>query len=335
MDNIRVFLWAGLGMLLWMTYLAWQTDYAPAPQGPPSTDRTPELTGPPSIADTPDAIDLPALPEIPGSPKLDETVSAPAVSRVLIRVTTDVLDVEIDLRGGDIHSVQLLTYPFKKNEPDIPVTLLNGDPNEMFVFRTGLRAFDNAPEATHVSVFVADQKEYALTPGADELTVRLSWRDPAGISTDKVYRFRRGQYGIGFEQIVHNGSRQPYRAVSYLQIQRRHQPLERSMFDVDSYSFTGPVVYDGDKYEKLDDSARSSSTRAIHRNALRRNRNAAYPCTAAAKNRVADARSVSSASEATEPGIGSRSPATTRGRRSGAALRKPDRRNRNPITSSA
>ena len=29
-------------------------------------------------------------------------------------------------------------------------------------------------------------------------------------------------------------------------------PPERSMFDVDSYSFVGPVLFDGDSYQKLD-----------------------------------------------------------------------------------
>jgi YidC/Oxa1 family membrane protein insertase len=33
---------------------------------------------------------------------------------------------------------------------------------------------------------------------------------------------------------------------------RVHHPPERSYFSVDSYSFTGPVLYDGDQYDKLD-----------------------------------------------------------------------------------
>jgi threonine/homoserine/homoserine lactone efflux protein len=30
LDNLRIFLWVGLGLLIWMCVQAWQADYAPA-----------------------------------------------------------------------------------------------------------------------------------------------------------------------------------------------------------------------------------------------------------------------------------------------------------------
>jgi YidC/Oxa1 family membrane protein insertase len=258
MDNIRIFLWAGLALLIWMTYMAWQAQYAPSPQpvqadAPQDTeDQLPAISETsPGSATAP--ADLPDLPGIPGEPSGARVEAAgPAASANMIHVRTDVLDIEIDLRGGDIHTARLPAYPLRKDEPDVPVTLLTSDPERLFIFRSGLRAFDNAPEANHLSTFEAERDRYELEPGADELTVVLSWSGADGISTDKIYKFGRGRYDIGFEQVVRNEGNSPYRAVSYQQIQRRHNPPERSMFDVDSYSYMGPVLYDGDKYEKLD-----------------------------------------------------------------------------------
>ena len=67
----------------------------------------------------------------------------------------------------------------------------------------------------------------------------------------KRLRFERGSYRIIVEQAVTNGADTDWRGAEYAQIQRRSFELERSMFDVDSYSFDGPIVYDGDKSEKL------------------------------------------------------------------------------------
>ncbi len=255
MDNIRVFLWAGFALLLWMNFQAWQKYFPPAPPPVPVQAGTPRDTLP-SLPDAPDlATGLPVLPEMSDatdSPDIAVAGVARTVTRRMIRVRTDVFELEIDSRGGDLHSARLLSYPLRKDEPDIPVTLLSAESDDLFIFRTGLRALDEAPEANHLTKFTAERDEYVLAPGADELIVRLSWAGEDGISAEKIYRLRRGHYGIGLEQRVSNSGQTPYRAVSYLQLLRRHNPPERSMFNVDSYSFMGPVIYDGEKYEKLD-----------------------------------------------------------------------------------
>ena len=84
-----------------------------------------------------------------------------------------------------------------------------------------------------------------------DLAVTLSWEAPGQVAVEKTYRFRRGRYDIGLEYRIRNLGTAPYSAASYLQIQRAHSPPERSYFNVDSYSFTGPMTYDGKKYEKL------------------------------------------------------------------------------------
>jgi len=255
MDNIRLVLWAGLAVLLWLSFQAWQQDYAPRPV---ATDTTglPSTQLPSDPSDTLTASeDLPSLPDVSAArvPGDEASPLSPTVTTgKMIRVRTDVLDLKINLAGGDLQYAGLPAYPVHKDDPNNPVQLLSPDPAAIFVFGTGVRSLDGAPEPNHQSTFTADRDEYVLADGQDQLVVTLSWQGDDGLTAQKIYRFNRASYAVGLDQTLHNGGAEPYRAISYLQIKRKHMPPDRSMFDVDSYSFVGPVVYDGEKYEKLD-----------------------------------------------------------------------------------
>jgi len=253
LGNVRVFLWAGFGMLLFLTFQAWQTDNV-------STVVEPTVPAEVAAAETPKtrSSEFPALPPLPDASSSSPASSTPEIAESTevigepVRVITDVFELEIDRRGGDIRMASLSQYPLKKDAPDIPVTLLTTDPDDLFVFRTGLRAANDQPEPNHLAEYQTAETEYRLADDADELVVSLQWQGSAGLAAEKIYRFKRGSYSIELEHVVTNDTANPYEAVSYLQLQRRHNPLERSMFNVDSYSFTGPVLYNGEKYDKLD-----------------------------------------------------------------------------------
>jgi len=251
MDNLRVFLWVGLALLLWMSYDAWQRQF-------PSVSAPVQEQAEPGAPVAPAAEALPALPDMVADdrsasdvPDLPGDERAPTKQQ-LITVRTDVLELSIDLQGGEVVAARLLDYPLKKDQPDVPVHLLSSDAADFFVIRSGLRAGNDMPEPNHQAKFTAAQPSFVLAAGSDELVVPLSWAGEGGVRSQKIYRLRRGSYAIQLEQLVTNDGDRPYQAVSYLQIQRRHNPPERSMFNVDSYSFVGPVFYDGDSYEKLD-----------------------------------------------------------------------------------
>ena len=254
MDNLRLFLWLGFGLLLWITFQTWQADYAPQPE-PVATDMpAPGAPGSPELPDAPEP-DLPDLPALPAAsePSTVEAAVAPTEDqRRILTVDTDVLQLQIDLNGGDIVAATLPEYPVEKDQPDVPVRLLSPEPANLYVIQSGLRAPAGSPEVNARTPFVSAAGRYALGAGDDELTVPLSWEGPDGVRVEKIYRLQRGRYDIELEQRVTNSGAAAYRTAPYLQILRRHQPLERSMFNVDSYSFTGPVAYDGEKYEKLD-----------------------------------------------------------------------------------
>jgi YidC/Oxa1 family membrane protein insertase len=250
MDNQRLLVWAAFGLMLWFTYQAWVQDYGVAPPvEPPSADGT--VTPP----DEPEALpDLPrndvAGPELESTPGLP-TQRAPDDGSEVVRVITDVLDVEISTRGGTLQKVVLLRYPVAKDRPDVLVQLLSPTSPDVGLIQTGLRTANEGPEPNHLAEFSAEATEYRLD-GRDDVLVSLTWSDGQGINVEKQYRFTRGSYIVEVRQTVTNDGNDEWRGAAYAQIQRHSYPQDRSMFDVDSYSFHGPVVYDGERSTKLD-----------------------------------------------------------------------------------
>ncbi|MBA3563069.1 MAG: membrane protein insertase YidC [Gammaproteobacteria bacterium] len=253
MDNQRLFLWLALGLVGFLIYQAWLTDYRlPPSAGQPAIAEAPETGELPLIpdAESPDP-DLPALPEAPAAEKEAAAGAIQQRDSPEVRVVTDVLDVSISLAGGDLIEARLPEYPVHKDQPDQPVLLLGDEAEKYFVFRSGWRARGDAPEPTHLASYASSRTSYRLTEGDDELVVPLVWEE-GGLEVRKTYTFRRGEYAIELDYRIENRGDEPWEGANYVQIVRRNLHPERSMFDVDTYSFIGPVVYDGDKYEKLD-----------------------------------------------------------------------------------
>ena len=251
MDNLRIVFWAGLLILIWLCIQTWQQTFQPRAADPVAASAPTDTVSAPPAAST-------GLPALPGAIPAAAPTATPSVSPVaaaparLITIRTGVLVARIDLHGGDLSSVELPTYPVHKDQPNVPLQLLNSEPDEFFAVQSGLRAADQQPEANHLSEYTADGTEFVLAKGADELIVPLKWQSPSsGLSVEKTFHFYRDSFKVDLEYTVNNAGAEPYRAANYLQIQRHYAPPKRSMFNVDSYSFYGPVVYNGSKYEKL------------------------------------------------------------------------------------
>jgi len=251
MDNQRLLIWAFFGLMAWITYQTWVQDYAPKPAAPTAEQPAQAVneTAPPASGDDLPQISAPDATS-PDAPEAGAAEPVSALAAPVIRVTTDVLDLEISTGGGTLHKAELLNYPVAKDRPDELVRLLSFYPPELGLIESGVRSLGGAAEATHLTIFESSQTRYDLD-GAEELVVPLTWTDPSGIVIEKRYRFKRGSYIIKLEQEVRNGSAEPWRGADYVRIKRYSKEQERSMFDVDSYSFQGPVIYDGEKSEKL------------------------------------------------------------------------------------
>ena len=239
MENQRLLLFVALSVVILLLWQAWQKDFGTPPRS----------VVPPTAA----VNEAPTPTEVPKATSTTPTLTATAVPAGLaaeqgerIRVVTDVLDAEIDTRGGDLRQVDLPRYPVSIDQPDQPFRLLNDSSASLFVAQSGLLAASIAPD--HHALYQAAQKQYRLADGADELKVPLTWVGAQGITVTKTYSFHRGSYVMEVSYEVTNAGGQEWKGRQYRQFERT-RPGRESRF-INTYA-GGAVSSPENKYQKL------------------------------------------------------------------------------------
>ena len=267
MNQTRSFLliaWLAVAFLL---FLEWnKAPIAPGAALAPPPAATSQTAGSdiPDIGAIPTAADIPAAGDIPG-PVAVEAGALPAGATAAtalprITITTDVLRVQVDPRGGSLVGADLLAYPVNKNEPDIKVTLLSDDARRFSVAQSGLVGVAGSAVAgpSHEAVFRAEggASRFELADGADQLEVPLVWNDPAsGLSVRKTLVFTRGSYSITQRQEIRNDGSQAWQGAPYEQLQRAPPPATSrtsGLTNPEAYSFVGAAWYSpAEKFDKF------------------------------------------------------------------------------------
>jgi YidC/Oxa1 family membrane protein insertase len=265
MPNIRIILWGLFLAILFLNYETWMHDYEQpaaslgsslaAPGQPGSAARSLGDSVPQAAPNQPTA--AAATPSSAAAPASTATTAAAEPAQestgmgTPVRVSTDVLEVSINLKGGELEQADLPVYPLHKDTPNVPVRLLNDVPATLYLLQSGLTGGAGEAAPTHLASFKSDEKSYVLASGAEELRVPLTWADGEGLSVTKTYIFKRGQYAIGLRYDVKNDGAAARKLASYAQFLRHWEHASRSYFDVETYSFKGPEVYDGTKSKDL------------------------------------------------------------------------------------
>ena len=269
MPNSRMLLWVALAAILYLNYEAWMHDYPAAGQrdaasqsaaGAPGAasnlgDSVPQAASSaappataPSTATLGKAPPPAAEPFTPpaGAPAPDDSASQP------VHVSTDVFKVAINLKGGELDQADLSQYPLRKDAPNVPVRLLSREPpDSLYLLQTGLIGGAGEAAPTHLTTWSSAEKTFALPAGAKELRVPLTWTDGQGLTVTKTFVFTRGQYSIDLIYDVQNAGAAPRKLASYSQFLRYWEHPSRSYFNVETYSFKGPAVFDGAKSHDL------------------------------------------------------------------------------------
>jgi len=249
MDNQRVFIWGAVALVWFFLYQAWLVDKTVVPVRPAASPVTQSAPGEIPVAASLDSAELPSV----AAPTGDDPVEAAQETggNNFVQVTTDVFDLLINTQGADIQQLELNRYPVAKNQPDVHMRLLDTTVGHDFVYQTGLRIPGAADEPTHLAAYASAKTEYRMQDGENTLDVPFTWTDANGLVVTKVYTFTRGGYRIGLNYSVENRSNVDVTVAPYLQLRRDAVVRSRSMTDVDSYSYIGPVLYNGEKYQKL------------------------------------------------------------------------------------
>ena len=162
------------------------------------------------------------LPQAPQSIADTQTASTPEVisnSGDIITVHTDVLQVAIDLRGGDIVELALPEHLEDIDKPNQPFVLLEQNERRIYVAQSGLIGPDGIDSESRAH-FSAAQSRYELAPNADELTVDLLWQNAEGLSVTKRFTLRRGDYLMTVSYIVDNKTSERWQGNLFGQIKR-------------------------------------------------------------------------------------------------------------------
>ncbi len=259
MANLRPMLFMGLLVLSYLMWVEWQKDYGAQPQSQTATQAAAtSFDAPPVPAPQDNA--LPLAGDLPAAQTGTDSMNQDMVSQAvmtgesgLLTVTTDVLEVSIDLVGGTVVSARLLDYPVELEVSEIKVDLLSRSGPEMFIAQSGLLSREAAPN--HTSIYRADTMHYTLVESTDEIRVPLMWDDGNGIRVTKTFIFKRGQYDIAIRHTLSNESGQSWSGSRYDQLQRAviTDKDDGGFTNPGRYSFFGIGFYSPDeKFEKVD-----------------------------------------------------------------------------------
>jgi YidC/Oxa1 family membrane protein insertase len=259
MANTRLMLWIALAAILYLNYEAWIRDYHESAQSLPAAAAPASGAAQSSLADSvpkaaPGASSEPssAAAPAPTAPSPESLAAAAASDRssAVLHVRTDVLDLDISLKGGEIDRADLRQYPLHKDTPNVPVELENSEPGTLYLLQTGLTGAAGESAPTHLAAWTSAQSSYELADGEKELKVPLTWTDGQSLTVTKTFVFTRGRYSIDLNYEVKNEGTAAKSLASYGQILRHWEHASRSYFNVETYSFKGPAVFDG-KYRDL------------------------------------------------------------------------------------
>src|SRR5579885_660657 len=214
LDYVRIALYALLIFLCFLLFQAWDKDHPAKPLASTETTQISRFVPETLNAGNQTAAGTVAAPT--------PSASVPAKGQI-IKVTTDLLNVNIDTRGGDIVQVNLLKYPESLGSK-LPFVLLNDDPKTQYVAESGLLSKQGPDTSQEQAVYTTAQTEYALESGQNELTVSLNWQSKDGVKVTKKFTFSRDSYEIKVGYDVDNQSGQPWQGSFYTQLLRTNTP---------------------------------------------------------------------------------------------------------------
>jgi YidC/Oxa1 family membrane protein insertase len=260
MDVRRSIIFVGLAIVSYMLILAWNDDYGQAPVQPPASSVYPtttiesssELTQKVESTEftTPEESDVVSS-EI-SSLKNSNSVVVPLQRSISIK--TDVLDLVIDLKGGNVVFASMPEYKVTLgSEQALP--LIESNSVRHYVVESGLfgkNGFDSSKNGPMPN-YTSSLNKYELSENQDELTVDLVFKDETGVSIIKRYQFSRNDYLINVSYIIDNQSQSTWEGNFSGKIVRDNSKDPSQQSSMGMQSFLGMALSSTEKpYEKYD-----------------------------------------------------------------------------------
>ncbi|MCP4597937.1 membrane protein insertase YidC [Neptuniibacter sp.] len=246
MDVQRIILIGALCLISYLLVLQWNQDYGQPPAAQEATTSVSAYDSQPVSSELPKAEETAQTGDVPG------TLTQATAQAKLVTVKTDVLDVIIDTKGGDIIQAALPQHKAALGS-ELPFVLLEQTTNRTYVSQSGLVG-KNGPDASPEGrpTYTVTQNEFSLGD-QDKLSVDLSFTDKTGVEVTKRFTFTKGSYEINLEFIVNNQSEQQWAGNLFGQIKRDRSDDPTQSTDMGMQSYLGGVFSTAeDPYEKID-----------------------------------------------------------------------------------
>ncbi len=245
MDIRRVVLYAVLALIVYSLYTIWYNDY-------PQQVVIHHNTSPMSSNDAPaNAVTDRLLPTVVEKKSANSSLIE-IKSLKTVHVQTDVLDLLIDMKQGDIVEAQLLNYPQSNVEKNKPFVLLQNDAGERYVADSSLFVVDDNKIQTLDIQYESQQYDYQFLPNQNELVVSLMGKNADGLRVKKEFVFNKGSYLITVRYILNNEGDRTWKGYMNTQLLRT-SPKEdtSSMFHVGSFTGASYSKPGQSRYKKI------------------------------------------------------------------------------------
>ncbi|MCC5856120.1 MAG: membrane protein insertase YidC [Idiomarina sp.] len=208
MDSRRTLLLILLLVLSFFMFQQWQNK---DPASAPGIDSTsmPEASGIPQAQAEPES----GIPQTTASESSVPSAAGAAADAIpreetstasgdIIRIRTDVLDLQIDLRGGDIIRSELLNHAEELGKPE-RYTILFQRTGQVHVAQSGLVGRDGTDTAEGRPLYRATNSNFDIGSN-DSLRVPLTYQREDGTLITKEFILTRGDYAVEVRHIVEN-----------------------------------------------------------------------------------------------------------------------------------
>jgi YidC/Oxa1 family membrane protein insertase len=170
-------------------------------------------------------LDLPTVEDInlASGQALEGTSTPAATTGRIVTVHTDVLEIKIDLDGGDVVGAALKDYPKTLDDPTDPFVLLERNAIRTYVAQSGLVGPDGIDQNQRAR-YRASQDVYTQSGRQPlEVVIDYSVADSA-LKVSKHFHFESGSHTIGVHYTVTNRSAQTAQVTPFVQLKRDSSP---------------------------------------------------------------------------------------------------------------
>ena len=189
-----------------------------------------------AATDTPDEVavisnasqndmDLPAVEDInlTNSQALDGAGPSTTVTGRIVTVHTDVLEIKIDLEGGDVVGAALKDYPKTLGDPTDPFVLLERNAMRTYVAQSGLVGPDGIDQNQRAR-YRASQDVYTQSEG-EPLEVVIDYADTnSALRVSKHFSFEPGSHTISVHYTITNLTAGAAQVTPFVQLKRDSSP---------------------------------------------------------------------------------------------------------------